>query len=309
MKGRNLYERNLYACAQQHYLKYNNRLTANLIYYSNKLFFHNIYFKYIEIPITTKCTLNCKDCANLIQFYQKPYHIESADIINDVRNLSKIAKEILLLRVLGGEPLLHPELFSIIKQILELKNIKHIQIVTNGTLLFDEKTLNILRDNKRVSVDISNYEEKSIRKKQLIEQLKSNHIRYFTQEERIFWTSQADCSCRKRNESQMIDVLSKCRMDCISLLDGKLHLCPRSSHGMDLGIIVDNRADYYNLREMKSVEEGKNSIYKLLNKKSITACNYCDIFRWEELDKVKAAEQIGKKEAADLLRKYQCENS
>lgn len=277
---------------------------SNLVYFSNKFFFHNVYFKYIEIPITTKCTLNCKECSNLIQFYQKPYHIKSSDIIADIRKLSEVAKEILLLRLLGGEPLLHPELSTIIEQILEFKNIREIQIVTNGTLLFDAKTLDILKREGRVVVDISNYEEKSVKQALLIEQLECNHIRYFTQEERIFWTAQADCSYRKRNEAELIDALGKCKMDCISLLDGKLHLCPRSSHGMDIGIVPINIMDYYNLRHVKSTKEAKRKIYKLLNRKSISACNYCDVFRWKELPEVKAAEQISKEEAAKILEKY-----
>lgn len=302
MKRRNLYERNLFACACQ-CATGNHKLLIALRYYSNKFFSHNIYFRYIEIPITTKCTLNCKECCNLIQYYQQPYHISSTDIVNDIRKLSIVSKEILQLRLLGGEPLLHPELSNIVEQILEFNNIKDIQIVTNGTLVFDEKTLNVLKRSSRISVDISNYEEMSIKKNLLIEQLELNHIRYITQRERIFWTAQADCSYRKRNKEQLESVLAKCDMDCISMLNGKIHLCPRSSHGMDLKIIPDNNKDYYNLRQMQSKREAKKSIYKLLNTKSITACNYCDTYRWRDLPEVKAAEQINKKEANEILRK------
>ena len=30
----------------------------------------------IDVMITEKCTLKCKDCANLMQFYEKPINIE-----------------------------------------------------------------------------------------------------------------------------------------------------------------------------------------------------------------------------------------
>ena len=297
---KNLYERNLLACAWQ-YSACNHKLLVGLKYYSNKIF-HNIYFKYIEIPITTKCTLNCKECCNLIQYYQQPYHINSTDIIDDIRKISSIAKGILQLRLLGGEPLIHPDLSNILEQILEFDNIKDIQIVTNGTLTFDEKMLSILKKSSRFSVDISNYEEMSVKKDMLIGQLKDNHIRYITQKERIFWTAQADCAYRNRREEQLKSVLAKCDMDCISILNGKLHLCPRSSHGMDLNIVPDNDNDYYNLRQMQSIKEARKKIYKLLNAKSITACNYCDVFRWRELPEVKSAEQISKKEADKILK-------
>ena len=30
--------------------------------------------KYLEIPITTACNLKCRDCANLMQYYQSDYN-------------------------------------------------------------------------------------------------------------------------------------------------------------------------------------------------------------------------------------------
>lgn len=301
MKIKNLYERNILACVQTH--SKHNRLVGWIKYNYSKLF-RIICFKYIEIPITTRCTLKCAECVNLIQFYKKPYHIPEEDIISDIRKLSNVSKEILWLRILGGEPLLHPGLANIIEQILPLTNIKTIQIVTNGTLLFDERMVNLLKNNKRLSVDISNYEEMSSKQGELIKQLEDNNIKYYTQKERIFWTAQADCSCRKRSKDEIKDILSKCSMDCISLLNGEIHLCPRSSHGMDLGIVPRNKRDYYNLRQMKSIKEGKKQLYNLLNTDSISACNYCDVYRWEELPEVKAAEQISKQDAELLLEKY-----
>lgn len=307
MKKKNLYERNLMTYIQADSYG-QNRLIVLLQYYMNKIFTHNIYLKYIEIPITTKCTLNCKECCNLIQYYQEPYHISTADIIRDVRKLSNVTKGILQLRLLGGEPLLHPELVRIVRQLLRFDNIKSIQIVTNGTLLLDEKMVRLLRKNKRVSIDISNYEEKSIKKKELIEQLKANHINYFTQKERIFWTAQADFSYRNRTGEQLKAVLPKCNMDCISMLNGKIHLCPRSSHGMDLGIIPNNPSDYCDLRQNKSMKEYRKSLYRLLNTTNISACNYCDIFQWKKLPKVVAAEQMSKENAKVILDSFLSEN-
>lgn len=310
MKAKNLYERNLFVCAQSYsgpnniLFKLLHLISMYFQYYMNKLFIHDVYFKYIEVPITTKCTLKCKECCNLIQFYQDSYQISGHDIIYDIKNLSNIAKKILRLRLLGGEPLLHPELPRIVEQILQYKNIKNIEIVTNGTLTLSREMIEVLIKSERVSIDISNYGEKSIKQKELIAQLENNNIRYSTQKERIFWTAQADCSYRGRNESQLMDVLSKCNMDCISMLNGEIHLCPRSSHGMDLGIIPNNKTDYYNVRQMESIKEGKKNIYRLLNTRSIIACNYCDTYRWKELPQVRAAEQISKKEAKLLLKKY-----
>lgn len=302
---KSLYDRNLYACIQTRY-----RQNVGIIwpvYYVNKLVFHNIYLKYIEIPITTKCTLNCKECANLIQFYQNPYHLKETDIINDIRILAEISKEILQLRLLGGEPLLHPNLGNIVKQILQFKNIKNIQIVTNGTLLFNDQLIQIMSNNDRISVDISNYKEKSVKYKELIQQLQVNNIKYYTSKDGMVWSSQAACFYRKRNKKKMEEVFTGCTMDCVSLLNGQVHLCPRSSHGMDLKIVPENRVDYCDLRQNKTKMQYRKELYKLLNTKYILACNYCDIYKWKELPEVEPAEQISKNDAKLLLEKYKGE--
>lgn len=302
MKKKNLYERNLYTyIASCSYGK--NKLSVWVQYYINK-FLHNIYLKYIEIPITTKCTLNCKECGNLIQYYQEPYHISAEELICDIRKLSRLTKGILWLRILGGEPLLHPELEYIVRQILKIENIKNIQIVTNGTLLLDKSMVRLLRGNNRISIDISNYEEKSVKREKLIEQLEKNHINYIAQKERTLWTAQADCTYRNRNQEQIRNILAKCNMDCISMLKGEIHLCPRSSHGMDLGIVPNNRLEYCDLRQKKPYKEHKKSLYRLLNISSISACNYCDIFRWRKLPEVIAAEQISKDNAKVILDNF-----
>ncbi len=264
--------------------------------------FHKVCIKYVEVPITTNCTLNCKECCNLIQYYQKPYMIDADKIVKDVDRLSRATQGIRMLRLLGGEPLLHKDLEKILKGIAKNRKIKNIQIVTNGTLLFRDDVIRFMRENKRISVDISNYEEKSVKKEELICQLKENGIEYNTQEDRIFWTASSDFSVRKRTKAELEQCFSKCSMDCINMLNGKLHLCPRSAHGMDLKIISDHPDDYVDLRGTDSIGEIRKKLYVLLNTRYITACDYCDIFRWKELPAVKAAEQITKKEAGEVFR-------
>lgn len=295
----NLYERNLLTYFKN---RGNGYILRKIRLGICKNWTHDVYIKYIEVPITTKCSLNCKECSNLIQYYQSPYQIDANEIMNDINKLTKCVKGIWILRILGGEPLLHSDLAIILKNVCENKKIKNVQIVTNGTKTFSDEVLKVLQENKKVTVDISNYEEKSVKKDILIEQLKKNNIVFHTQSERIQWTKQGDVSFRGRSREQLELVYSQCTMDCISLLSGKLHLCPRSSHGMDLGIVEDCKKDYVNVRE----KIDKEDLFRLLNTKSINACNYCDVYRWESLPQTIAAEQISKSEAKEILEKY-CE--
>lgn len=266
----------------------------------NKHFLHNIYLNYIEMPITTKCSLRCRECANLIQYYDNGEFLDYKRLINDTHKLCQVAKGINTLRILGGEPLLHPYLKEIIEGILKNKNIENIQIVTNGTMLFKDDMLRSLR-NKRVSVAISNYGKLSRNYNSLIEQLSDNGIKFWNRKT-MEWTPQGDCSYRNKSQKELERILKECRSDCISILDGNIHLCPRSSHGHDLKIFNADANDYVDLRKHKSRRLLKKDLFKLLNRKSIAACNYCDYYMRDKLKACVAGEQIGREEA---LEKYQ----
>lgn len=302
----NLYERNIYsyltACV---FASRKNPYILNgiidLYIKANRHFFHNVYLNYIEIAITTKCSLRCKECANLIQYYDEGKFYDGWKIVNDVHKLCQTVKGINRLRILGGEPLMHPDLKEILLGILQNENIKSIQIVTNGTMLLDKDLLNIMRKERRVSVDISYYGKVSRNYENLIRQLRSHRIKYCSNIN-LEWTAQGDISYRNRSKKELEEILRVCRSDCINVLDGDIHLCPRSSSGHDLGIFEADKADHINLRTCKSKRLLKADLYALLNKKSIVACNYCDYHLRDVLKTCVPGEQIGKKEALEKCR-------
>ena len=304
----NLYERNCYECIKftipeilcdtglGHVMEVIEFVRVKFHRYIKK----DVYLKYLEVPITTRCNLRCKDCSNLIQYYENPYHIDAKQLFRDIYRVSQSVRQIKQLRILGGEALLHPKLFCILKKLGQIENIREIQLVTNGTVLPDERLIRLLKAGK-YSVDLSNYQEKSIHRKEWIRLMKENNIRYITQKGRIEWTAQADFSYRNRNEEQLEKALSSCKMDCINMLNGRLNLCPRSSHGMDLGIVPDDNKNYVDFRNVSSKKAARKQLYNLLNIKYIMACNYCDIFLGNKLKKVRAAEQISKTEAMRIF--------
>lgn len=299
----NLYERNLYKFFHKNLCmvlqeSLGRELLARIWVEINKIS-HNIFIDYIEIPITTKCSLRCKECSNLIQYYNAGSFFDHKRITNDVSRLCKAVNEIDMVRVLGGEPLLHPHLKEIITGLLENKNIHHVQIVTNGTMLFDADMLEVLRD-RRVSVDISYYGKASRKYDSLLKQLESKRIRFYTNKN-LKWTKQSDFTFQKKTPHELEKVLNKCKLDCISLMDGEMHLCPRSSNGKDLRIFKADRGDYVALRKCRTKSQMRKEIYHLLNRKSIVACNYCKVYMQDTLDICTAGSQIGKEEA---LKQY-----
>lgn len=263
----------------------------------------NIYFRYLEVPITTRCTLNCRECNNLIQFYQKPTNIDAVQVIRDIKRICSVSKCIRMLRILGGEPLVHPQLAYILAELDQIEEIEEVQIVTNGTLLFNKECLKYLQHSK-FSVDISNYGTYSSKYRDLVYQLKRKGVRYCTQKEKKPWKALSNCACRDRSADEQIKIFSMCREDCHSLLNGELHVCARSAHGTDLGLIEKRSEDYVSIRDVSGKKQLKKELYTLLNKKYVIACNYCDMFRLEEMKTIPSAEQITKSEGRRIMDQW-----
>ncbi len=67
----------------------------------------------VEMPITSRCTLRCKDCANLIPFYANPADTDTDRIIKDIDDFLSNVDRVYRFAVMGGEAFLHPGLHII----------------------------------------------------------------------------------------------------------------------------------------------------------------------------------------------------
>ena len=248
----------------------------------------NGYFEYLEIPITTKCNLRCINCSNLIPCYKEQKDLDVNIIKQSINEFLKCINNIVYIRILGGEPFLCKNLYEITKTLLKSKKIQRIEIVTNGIIIPKEKKLiNLLRNN-RITISISQYPFVNSNKQ--IDFFKSNNIKYRL-DKMTYWLYYGNTSKRNKTKKQLKKQYCKCHSICKSLINGQIHLCPRSSHGTDLGIIKNNENDYINILDNKlSIKEKKEKLHKLLQKKYIKACDYCD-FATKKCKKIPVAEQ------------------
>lgn len=74
----------------------------------------DIFMPSLEVFITERCTLRCRDCSHLIPEYKTPGDYEISEIISILENVLKIVKKISDLIILGGEPMLHKDLCELI---------------------------------------------------------------------------------------------------------------------------------------------------------------------------------------------------
>lgn len=108
---------------------------------------------YLEVSLVEHCNLNCKSCSHFSPIAKKEF-MNPAQFTSDFTRLAELFENRLkLLRLMGGEPLLHPELSEFLKISRSLFPRTHIQLVTNG-LLIPEMPEEFFESCKENAIDI-----------------------------------------------------------------------------------------------------------------------------------------------------------
>jgi hypothetical protein len=253
-----------------------------------------LHIKSVDIQITERCSAKCKNCSNLMQYYKKPAHTDFDNLFESVDNFMNAIDELDEFRVIGGDAFMHKELHKVIKKLDQFDS--RIIIYTNAKIIPKGKNLEALK-NPKIIVDITNYgNEASLAHDNLIKVLKDEKIDYSTNLCTEWQDSGRILPFQNKNEIQLNhDFDNCCNNELISILHGKLYRCPFSANATNLKAIPEEESDIVNLNKSNNKNsEIRNEIYNLCyNKKSLSACNYCNgrdyTTKW-----IKAAEQTKK---------------
>ena len=229
----------------------------------------------IDIMITEACSMKCKDCSNLMQYYLKPKGADFSILFESVEKIMKSVDWVYEFRVLGGEPFMVKDIHKVINKLLSYKNAGEIIIYTNATIVPKNKKLACLK-NKKVLIDISNYGSHSRNYKKLLQVFDTEGISYTTKVPK--WTDSGRIlPYQDRTEKQLKDLFFNCcTNDVLTLLHGKLYHCPFSANATNLKAIPYDNDDVIDILE----EEGnqlRQKIEQFYKKKDyLTACSYCN---------------------------------
>lgn len=244
----------------------------------NFYFFKRIFIPQVEFILTTNCTLKCKNCSNYIPYIKKDknFVLNFLDFKKYLNNLLKNVHRLNSLIIVGGEPLLNPDFDEILKYALSTKKVEKVYIYTNGTILFSDKQLFLLKKNKsKVCVFLSNYtankELKNILKIDgIIEQLKRNKIQYVFNEKMV-WIKQEEIISYDRTEDLNKNICKKCGVPSVSIVKNKMHYCPKAATAEINNIINYKETDYIDLNNVVT----KNEILNFYSKDNFSVCGYC----------------------------------
>lgn len=258
---------------------------------------HHIFLKRLELDVTSKCTLKCKHCSNMMQYYENPYDIDEQIILDDYSRMLDIVDWIDELLIIGGEPFVYRKLDSLIKKIKEKKETDNkvgvIQIVTNGTIVPDDHMLKILKDSQ-VFVFVSNYGTKSRNIEKLVNKLCEYEIDYEVMD-LLYWVDveqYVDAKDIMSDEKRMIWRNDMCSTLHRVVDQGRFYLyCHLKSLDQLSAISSEAKDCFVNIYD----SDAKEQIVKYLSKneplpKACSWCNGNSLKQWQNA-KIEAAEQ------------------
>jgi organic radical activating enzyme len=232
----------------------------------------------IEVHITEHCNLNCKGCNHFSSLAEEEY-LDPGQFEKDFKRLAELSKNYFAIKILGGEPLLHPrvtEFFDITRRLFPTTCI---QITTNGILLTrqpEEFWRNCRKNN--IVISISQYPIK-LDKKEIKKIAKAHKVKVIYN-----GTSSEERMCKLpldlTGSQDMEKSFNKCGISwgcCVTLRDGKIYTCCIVAHikffneYFKQNLVVSDK-DYVDIYKVNN----KDEIIEFLEK-PFPFCRYCMI--------------------------------
>jgi len=230
-----------------------------------------------EVHLTDHCNLNCAGCSHFSSIASE-YYLDCQTFEMDCKRLYELTHgKIERIHLLGGEPLLHPELNRIMTIAGKYFNDGVIELITNGILLLkqQEKFWEICK-KFGITIIITKYpirrdDEKIIK---MTEKYKID-LEYWGGEEKTFHQIPFDID----GEQDPKESFKKCETKnlCIQLREGKLYTCHTAAYIKIFNEyfnkkLITNENDFIDIYKAQNIKE----ILKFLSK-PIPFCRYCNI--------------------------------
>ncbi len=239
-----------------------------------------LFLRSIDIIITERCSMKCRDCSNLMQYYARPKDCDTEMLLKSIDVFCAIVDEVMDFRVIGGDAFMNKEWPVIVERLTNEPKAKRVVLYTNGTIVPKEKDIEYL-NNDKVIVIMTNYGILSKKITELKEVLKKNKVAYHE----LNVTEWLDCAAitphgRGIDGNREIFKIC-CAKNMATLSDGKLFRCPYGANANRLSAVPDNKTDYVDLlREFSggtSVSAIKDSVRNyLLHRDYLETCDYCN---------------------------------
>lgn len=250
--------------------------TSAVFWYTSKLRTLKIlrfrpFLRYVEIHLVDYCNLNCRGCSHFSPVAKK-WAADVNQYEKDMRRLTELFGNIKRIRLMGGEPLLHPQIESFVTLTRRYFPKSDIRVVTNGILLpaMQDSFWKTCRSNSAI-LDITIYPPLKD-KEQFLRNLANSKL----VKTNVHFTSAFSALYNDKGDSDVNQSFVTCRkwQYCPNLRQGRLYVCP-----------VPAYAHYFNEAfESHIPEDGWLDIHAqglsgwdvlTMLEKATSACAYC----------------------------------
>lgn len=251
------------------------------------------FLKVLEIHLAEHCNLYCFSCSHFSQLAKEAYY-DLKEFEQDIKRLKVLTKgNIERFHLLGGEPLLNPDVLKYFALLRENFTHSHIWLITNGILLLKQdesffqtcSKLNIeLHPTKYpIEIDWQRVDELCKRYKVTLKfynnaKIEKNSMKFVL-------------NLEKQND--IYESFTQCFMSnfCVQLKEGKIYTCNICANIEHFNAkfkttLMPSDEDCIDIYKAKNYEE----ILEFLAK-PIPFCAYCDVKNWKSIGKWKRSEK------------------
>lgn len=241
--------------------------------------------KQFDVNLVDHCNMKCKGCLRFSNLVNEPFYANYEQMLKDWKRIKELFWGVERIKLMGGEPLLNPDLCKYIKEARNIFPDADIMVTTNA-LLLNEKCKELFDTMKANNCffDISLYEPMEKRIVDVERILTENNVWYFVNDSKgdfyKVMSKAPDYDADKMYEACVAK-------NCHHLREGKISVCSRPQYAhiinerygvsipTDSGVwnIYDENLDAWELDEKLS--------------SSFEACKYCAppvLYEWGRAD-------------------------
>ena len=183
--------------------------------------------EYVETHLVDHCNMNCRGCSHFSPVAE-PWFADVDTFRGDLEALSRLFRSVRTLRLMGGEPLLHPQVERFLVSARAVFPKARIHLVTNGLLLDDrpETFWAACREN-RIDLSITIYPPMTARAEPCAVLCRKQGVRV-----RMTRADQFCVWLNKQGDSPVVETFAQCRktLYCPVLRAGRLYTCATSAY-------------------------------------------------------------------------------
>lgn len=227
---------------------------------------------YLETHVADTCNLKCRGCMHFSNIAIHPNYPDLQKFEQDFKRLSELFRNIFIIRLMGGEPLLNPELGSYIKIARQYFPAAELRIVTNGLLIprQPDNLWEVMR-SCHAAMDISPYPPTMEKIEELTKKLDKEGIPYGTIAEKLQNFRKSLTLSPHHNPEKATRLCGSAH--CHFLRDGRISKCPLplliGDFNHEYGCTIESK-DIYDIYSEQSGAALKEKLEQYAD-----MCRYC----------------------------------